>query len=1103
MSVNQNEAVGLSPQEKRALLAELLRRKAGAAKTFPLSYAQQRLWFLEQMRPGLPVFNITPVVRLEGQLDVPALERTLSEIVHRHEALRTTFTLEEGRPVQRVQAAEKISLPVIDLRGLAEEERAGEAKRLAAEEAQRPFDLERGPLLRITLIRLAEEEHIVVLVLHHIISDGWSMGVLIKELAVLYEAFLEGRESPLPKLPIQYADYSVWQREWLQGDVLKEQLNFWGQQLAGAPALLELPTDRPRPAVQNLRGATLPILFSKSLSAAIKSLSREEGATLFMVLLAAFQILLSRYTGQKDIVVGTPIANRTRLEVKDLIGFFVNTLALRTRIKEGESFRELLGHVREVTLNAYAHQDVPFEKLVEELQPERSTSHQPLFQVMFVMQNAPQGSLKLPGMTISTVPVESGAAQFDLTLSLTEGEESLSGVLEYNAELFEEETVRRMIGHFERLLECIVNNPDEQISRMSLLTTTERQRLLVEWNDTATEFPADRCIHQLFEEWVERTPDSVALVFGDERLTYRQLNERANQLAHHLQRQGVKAETLVGILCERSLEMVIAILGTLKAGGAYVPLDPAYPQARLSFMLEDAGVKVLLTQEHLTKVLPEHNAEVLYLDRDWDRIAQQSSDNPVASVRPENLAYVIYTSGSTGAPKGVLLQHRGVCNLAPAHARIYNVNEKSRVLQFASLSFDASVQEISLALLNGASLCLAKQDDLLSSVNFTSLLRQQGVTVVTLPPSLLLALPPEDLPKLKTVVAAGEACTSEVIERWARSRRFLNGYGPSENTVCATMYLCPPESDGKPPIGRPIANVQVYVLDPQQNPVPIGVPGELHIGGTGLARGYHNRPNLTAEKFIPNPFSDGPGARLYKSGDLARYLPDGNLEFLGRIDHQVKVRGYRIELGEIEAVLSAHEAVREAAVVLKEESSGDKRLAAYVVSREAQGPTANELRIFMKERLPEHMIPALFVMLEEMPLTPNGKVDRRALRERKIERPDLNANFVMPETGTERIIAAVWQEVLQLERVGVHDNFFDLGGHSLLMLNLHSKLKEALDPSITIIDLFEHPTIASLSEHLSRQQSAAPALQTSYNRAETRRALSQQNRRNRQRHQTA
>ncbi|HEX8651125.1 MAG TPA: non-ribosomal peptide synthase/polyketide synthase [Pyrinomonadaceae bacterium] len=1052
----------------------------------PLSFAQQRLWFLDQLAPGSASYNISGAVHLKGRLDVAALEQSFNEIVRRHESLRTSFALSCEQPIQIIAPDLSLTLTPVDLTGFPQSERETEARRMMSEAARTPFNLARSPLLRGGLLRLAEEEHVLVVVMHHIVSDGWSIGVLLRELATLYEAFLGEKQSPLPELPVQYADFARWQREWLDEEVLEAQLAYWKRQLGGSLPVLALPADRPRPSIQSFRGASQSLVLPKDLSKALKALSRREGVTLFMTLLAAFKTLLYRYTDQDDILVGTPIANRNRVEIEGLIGFFVNTLVLRTRLSGDPSFRELLGRVKEVALSAYARQDLPFEKLVEEIQPERSLSHAPLFQVMFVLQNSPVPALELPGLKLSPVEVANEISNFDLTLVMEETEQGLTASLDYSTDLFDDATIRRTLRHFQSLLEGIVAAPEARLSSLSLLTEAERHQVLYEWNDTRTAYPTGKCIHHLFEEQVERTPHALALMFEEEQVTYAELNHRANQLAHHLQSLGVGPEARVGLCVERSVGMVVGLLGILKAGGAYVPLDPMYPKERLTFMLEDAQIMTLVTERHARRNLPSHSARVICLNTDWEMIAAESALNPTGNVTADNLAYVIYTSGSTGKPKGALLEHRGLCNLAAAQARAFDVRPGSRVLQFASLSFDASVSEIFMALPFGATLCLEAVPRLLPGSELSDRLRERAITIVTLPPLVLAMLAGGDFPDLQTIIVAGETCSAEIAAQWSEGRRFFNAYGPTETTVCATIGECLDRSRN-PPIGRPLANTQVYLLDQHLQPVPVGVPGELFVGGVGLARGYLNRAGLTAERFVPHPFSKEPGARLYRSGDLARYLPNGEIEFLGRIDHQVKVRGFRVELGEIEATLSKHEAVREAVVLARETALGEKRLVAYVVVDQEQAPSVNELRGFLKEKLLEHMMPSAFIVLDALPLTSNGKVDRQAFPDPEELRPRLEVAYRAPQTELEQTIAKIWQEALHVEQVGVNDNFFDLGGHSLLMAQVHNKLRETFKREISLIEMFKYPTVRSLAEYLSREQTGRPVFEKSQSSTEARR----------------
>jgi len=1037
----------------------------------PLSFAQQRLWFLDQLEPNSPFYNIPTALRLTGKVNLEALEQSIHEIVKRHESLRTTFGSKDGKPFQIIDDQLQLPIEKIDLRSLDETEREERVRKLALEEAQKPFNLTEGPLLRFTLVLLAEQDLVALFTMHHIISDAWSVGIIVREVAILYENYAKGKKSPLPPLPFQYADFAHWQRNWLQGDVLETQLGYWREQLKGAPPMLELPTDRPRPAVQSFHGATLAYQLPGDVASALRELSQQEEATPFMTLLAAFQTLLYRYTGQNDISVGTPIANRTRVETENIVGFFVNTLVLRTVISNQWTFRELLAKVREVALGAYAHQDVPFEMLVEELQPQRDLSHTPLFQVMFVFQNAPLQALELSDLTIKPVEAESGTAKFDLSLVLNESPDGIVASFEYNTDLFDSDTIERIFNSFEVLLHGIITDPDQLVAQLPVLPEQDRQQVLVDWNATQVDFPDNLCVHERFAQLVQQHPDAIAATYQGQQLTYSELDRRANQLGRYLQTLGVTADVPVGICMERSLEMVLGIMGTLKAGGAFLPLDPAYPPERLAFMMEDSGIPVLLTQQALVSALPQNGARIVALDAEWDDIAGSHPDQPLpVTTSPDNLAYIIYTSGSTGKPKGTMLGHRGLCNLAKAQQQAFDIEVGSKILQFSSLSFDAAVWETVMALLNGGTLCLAPRDQLASGQGLVSVLHDQKINVVTLPPSVVAVMPDAALPDLKVMITAGEKCTAEIVARWGKQRKFFNAYGPTETTVCASMLPVTKHYRQGPPIGRPINNFQLYVLDANWQPVPIGAAGELCVAGVGLARGYLGRPDLTADKFIPNPFSQQPGERLYRTGDLVRYLPDGNVEFLGRIDHQVKVRGFRIELGEIEAVLGEHEHVLDTVVLAREDVPGDRRLVAYVVAEPGAEVKVVELRSYLRERLPEYMVPSFIILLDEFPLTPNGKVDRRALPAPDQSRPELESEYVEPRTDNERKLAAICAELLNIEKVGVYDSFFDLGGHSLLATQFISRLRDAFQVELPLRLIFEKPTIADLVEEIEKQK---------------------------------
>jgi len=1339
-------------------------------RQLPLSFAQQRLWFLHRLEPDNPVYNLSTAFRLTGQLKISAVRWSLDEVVRRHESLRTTVAEVDGEAVQNIAPVLSVALPIIDLKELPVAERESHVRRLAEQEAQRPFDLSSGPLVRAVLLRTAPDEHVMLFTMHHIVSDGWSMGLLVQEVTALYEAFVAGRPSPLVSLPIQYADFAVWQREWLQGEALDEQLDYWKRQLGGELPVLELPAAKPRPSVQSFRGEHRFLQLSAPLSEAVKELSRREGATLFMTLLAAFDALLYRYTGQQDILIGTPSANRNRAETEPLIGFFINTLVMRTRLTGELGFRELLANVREVTTGAYAHQDLPFDTLVMSLHPERSLSHMPLFQVAFNIYNFPSPPLELPGITLGPVEAESGAMPYDLILTIREGEQGLLAGLGYSTDLFEAATAEQMLRHFELLLQGIVARPEQKISELPLLTDEERHRLLTDWNDTNVFYqtPVEHCLHTLFEAQVERTPDAVAVIFEGQRLTYRELNERANQLAHHLWARGVAPEVRVGLCAERSIEMVVGLLGILKAGGVYVPLDPAYPQERLSFMLADAQVRVLLTQERLRGMLSSDAAQVISLDAQAGEFIVERTQNPGDGAATENLAYVIYTSGSTGRPKGVMVTHRAICNRVLWMCRQFPLEPADRVLQKTPFSFDASIWEFFLPLFSGAQLVMARPGGHQDSAYLVEAVREHEVKILQLVPSMLRVFlgeeGVEECRGLRHLFCGGEKLTVSDRERFYRK---LNGqlhnlYGPTEASIDATYWRCEAEeSKANVPIGRPIANVRVYLLDRHLQPVVVGSPGELHIGGVGLARGYLNGPELTAERFIPDPFSVEPGERLYRTGDLARYTADGRIEYLGRIDQQVKLHGFRIEVGEIEFVLCQKPGVKTAAVLVREDDAGAQRLVAYVVPEhnghaqdsglqlyrlpndlqvahlnrsetdvmytevfeeggylrhgvmlndgdcvfdvganiglftlfvhtKCQGArvfsfepipptfetlTANinfyglnvkafqcavssaagtaeftfypkapaasgmypdaaeeekvtrafignqgelgvyadelvegrfeavhyrcqlrtlsevireegveridllkvdvekseldvllgiaeedwgkikqvvlevhdtdrrlaaitelldrhgfkfvveqdrllqhtnlyniyavhsskvkqtsaqsngsyetaplhlsksfisaaELQEFLEKKLPQHMVPPSYIILDELPVLPNGKLDRRALLSIDDTRPEANLSVESRKTPTEEVLAQIWCGVLGIDSIGAQDNFFDLGGHSLLAMQVMSRVRRALRVELRVRTLFESPTLAALAECVARARTGAPAADT-------------------------
>lgn len=1080
----------LSPEQKELLLKKLREQqrekqeqqttpiipRAPRDQPLPLSFAQELLWIEKQLKPESTAYTITNALRLTGQLHVHALRRSLQELIRRHEILRTSFSLREERIEQLIATDIPLPFQEFNLESLSRSEQEREIARLIADEEHYVFDLTKAPLLRMILVRLGETDHALLLTMHHIITDKWSMGIFIRELGILYDAFAQNQPSPLPELPVQYADFAVWQRQRLTKEILDAQLAYWRQQLSGIPPLIDLPTDRVRPPMQAYQGGVEQFCIPTEIINQIKAFGQQAGATLFMTLLAAFATLLSRYSRQDDVVIGTVIATRRQTELEALIGFFLNNLVFRVLLEGNPTFQELLTQVKQVALDAYAHQDIPFEYLVNELRPTRHLNHQPITQIMCVLENVPMEPLALQGLTLTPMRLETMTADYDLALSMAETADGLIGKLIYNALLFDAATIKRMGGHFETLMAGIAADPNQRVLDLPIVTKAEAVQILEEWNPPEQPIKSARCIHEFFEERVEQSPDAVAVIFEGQQLTYRELNQRANQLAHYLQKRGVGPEALVGICVERSLEMIIGLLGVLKAGGAYLPLDPTYPRERLAFMIQDSRISLLLTHAALRETLAFDGVSVCYLDADWPRIGEESQRNTVSGVTLENLAYVIYTSGSTGMPKGVLVNHKGIPNLCDLQIRAFRISQKSHVLQFASFSFDAAVSEVFTTLIAGAALYIVSKEHLFPGHPLVETLRDLAITVVTLPPSVFSTLEAHEFPALQTVISAGEACSAEIIRRWSAERHFINAYGPTETTVCATMNE-QPDPEIPSCIGNVNPNFTIYILNSNLQLCPMGIPGELHIGGRGLARGYLNRPELTAEKFISNPFSRRPGERLYKTGDLARYLPDGRIDFLGRLDHQVKVRGYRIELGEIEAALRRHSAIAEAVAITKKTSSGDTQLLAYVVPRLGQSVTVAELRDFITQYIPEYMIPSAMITLEYLPMTPNGKLDRHALPMPDAERLANAENFVAPRNSLEQTLAKIWSELLHLNAIGIHDDFFESGGHSLLTVRMIFRLKEALQCELLPQDIFEAPTIAQLAERIQSNRLKAMTAQ--------------------------
>ena len=1042
----------------------------------PLSFAQERLWFIDQYEHNAS-YNMPGAAQLIGKLDIDVLEKTFSEIISRHEVLRTNFVTINNIPNQRIHKESKFELKIIDFNHLSEEEANKKILERIEIESQIPFDLANDSLIGLELYKINDEDHVLFLNKHHIISDGWSISVFYKEISILYKAYSENKSPSLPDLEIQYADYAVWQREHIGGKILNKQSEYWKNRLSGTP-ILELPTDKPRPTEQTFNGANVHFEIDKTISEKLYAFCKDNDVTMFMTLLSGFKVLLHKYTGQEDICVGSPIANRTRIEIEALIGFFVNTLALRSSLSGDISFVNLVKQLKETTLDAYDNQDIPFEKVVEILQPERNLSHSPLFQVMMALQNNPVNELSFGELSLKPLEFEQIVSRFDLTLELTETTKGLYGRIEYNTDLFDKDRIERMVEHYQVLIESIIYDPTVNVSDLEILTSSEKHQLLVGWNDTSVDYPKAKCVHQLFEEQAEKRPDNIAVVFEEAELTYRELNEKSNQLAHYLQKKGIKPESLVGICVERSLEMIVGLLGILKAGGVYVPIDPTYPEDRISYMLEDADCEIVLTQEHLE--LPKTNSEIIYFDTDWDKIENEPNENVKSGVTSDNLAYVIYTSGSTGKPKGVCVEHKNLNNYL---FTIYNKYDckfsfDDRCLNVCNISFDVSVVEIFLPLIHGSELYIIKEKNLLELNELSDVLIDKQITFAYFPPSLLeivsnILKQKQQKIHLNKLYVGVEPIKGYVLEKYVDLNsdiKILNAYGPTESTISCTSYKfnSGEYTSRNVPIGIPNFNTKSYILDIYERILPIGVPGELHIGGEQVARGYLKQPELTAKKFIKNPFSDDPNSRLYKTGDLARYLPDGNIEFIGRIDNQVKIKGFRIELGEIEASINKLETIKNCVVVAKEDKIGNKRLVAYLVSNKELN--IQEIREDLSRSLPNYMVPSLFVKLESLPITGNGKVDRKALMESD-DKFETTNEYVAPRNKTEQKLADIWSEALSIEKIGIYDNFFELGGHSLLATQVISTIREEFNKELPLKALFENSTLIKLALKIEKEDS--------------------------------
>ncbi|MGA9508448.1 MAG: amino acid adenylation domain-containing protein [Candidatus Sulfotelmatobacter sp.] len=1044
---------------------------------YPASFAQQRLWFLDQLDPETAAYNLPRAFRITGPLDVERLKQAFQMVVKRHSSLRTVFDSVEGEARQIVLSDVEVEIPVIDLAGILPLEREAEALRIAGEEGKKPFDLSEGPLLRPLLVRLDQETHFLVLIIHHIITDGWSIALLFREVTKCYADLTKNETPVLPELTLQYAEYAQWQREYMSGDLLMREIEHWKLKLAGAQTLLDLPADHPRPSGYSWHGSTEEISLDSSILAKLKALAQAESSTLFMLTMAAFQTLLWRYTNQESILVGTPIAGRSEIEVENMIGLFVNTMVFRADFPSNLSFRELVRQVRSFALEAYNHQDVPFEKLVEELIPQRSLETHPLFQVMFTFQNIPKQVFEIPGLRIKEMGFETGIAKFDLSVEVWEDSE-FHCQFEYNTDLFELSTIRRMLAHFEKLLSAVVENPDLTVAQIPIMSSEERQQVLVEWNSTAADYPRDLPLHRAFERQVDARPDATALLFAEKKWSYRQLNDEANRLAHRLIASGVTPGSLVGIFLERSPEIVIALLGVLKAGAAYVPLDPAYPLERLKFLIEDAALSSIVTHSSIKGELPSNAQNVVVLDTDDNDVSDEAPGNPLVPVSSDQRAYVIYTSGSTGVPKGVEGTHRASMNRFSWMWRTYPFKAGEVCCQKTNLGFVDSIWEIFGPLLAGVPNVIIPREAVRDPEEMLRVLARERVSRIVLVPSLLRTLldHARDLqarvPDLRLWSCSGEILPADLAKRFHEAFReatLLNIYGSSEVAADVTCHqVSKRDIASSVAIGRPISNTQIYLVDEGGEPSPIGIRGQIFVGGDNLARGYLNRSELTAERFVKNWLAPGRSPRLYRTGDLGRFRSNGEIEYLGRVDNQVKLRGLRIELGEIESVLAAHDDIAEAVVMVSGEGEQQK-LAAHLVMKNHSEPSAGELRRYLRTKLPEHMVPASYWLVEALPLLPSGKVNRSALAgggKSLVDREELTT----PRNEVEAKLAEIWQELLQVEQVGIEQNFFELGGHSLLVLQVTARIRRIFEVELAVRSVFEAPTIAGLALEVQKAQ---------------------------------
>ncbi len=1088
------------PGEKRALF-EIMLREQGVdlsqimitpqdreTDVFPLSFSQQRLWFLDRLEPGSPLYNINSVIRMRGNIDVGALQQSFNHLVDRHEVLRTYFIEKDGQALQKILPGLKLDMPVIDLQDTPADAIDQRLHEQAIAESLKPFDLSKGPLLRTTLLKFAEDHHALLLTMHHIVSDNWSTGLIVREILELYRAFSEKRKPDLAELPVQYADFAVWQRKWLQDKVLEMQLDYWREKLQKAPSLIQLPTDHPRPAYQTHNGDYLTFEIGRQDKEALKKLTRGEEVTLFMALLAAFDILLYRYSGQDDILVGTPIANRNRSETENVLGFFVNTLVMRADFSEKPAFKDLLKQVKEDNLGAQDHQDIPFETLVEALQPERDMSHSPFFQTMFVLNNAPVEKLNIAGMALEVIEIENKTAKFDLVLNALETDDAIQFKLEYNTDLFNRDTMERLSDHYKTIIRSVCADPALPVDKLDILNEAEKEKLISDFSRPEKWYDEKTNVIELFEKRVQTSAESLALRIADGQWTFRELDRESDRLAGHLLEQGLSAGDIAGIYADRSPELIIALLAVMKAGGTFLPLDPAYPAERLSYMIADSGAKFILFREHQRDSLPENQCKPIVLDgdeADWKKHPDKKANH---KIKVDDAAYIIYTSGSTGKPKGVVVEHGLFADHCMDMRDHFALTADDNVLQFAALNFDAALEQLFPPLISGATVVM-RDNEIWATSEFHQKIEKYDLSVINPPTAYWAQLTeewtrnPDLIPdnRLRLVIVGGDTLEKETLKKWQQSKlkdvRILNAYGPTETIITAATYDIPSdfsddESRSRVPIGRPRANRLFYVLDKNGGLCPVGVPGELHIGGTALARGYLKQPGLTGERFISNPFADSEKDRLYRSGDLVRFRSDGQLEFLGRVDDQVKVRGFRIELGEIEAALSEHPQLEKVIVLARPDAKNQKQLTAYFTAGGDGKPGAAALREFLKSKLPEYMLPSFFVAVDAMPLDPSGKIKRKALPDPEAAALSVETEYVAPRTETEQILADIVKEILNVEKVGVHDNFFELGGHSMMATQVVSRIREQFDAEVSLRTLFEHPTIEAIALAIMEEEAS-------------------------------